>query len=101
MPHRVENPAHVVFTQIHQRFGGDAVHQTTLEDKRQVKTNEVVAHELVAIRIEAFHVLQKCQQRFLFVLLVAIFVYPKHMLTFALIDPGEVETRDGAFMNCN
>ena len=61
MPHRVENSAHIVLAQIHQRFRGDAVDQAALKYERQVETNEVMAHQFVAVSVEAGELLEHFQ----------------------------------------
>ena len=64
LPHRVENAAHVVLTEIHERSSRDAVHQTALKNKRQIETDDVVADEFVDFRIEAFMNFKKSTSAF-------------------------------------
>src|SRR5882762_8911649 len=50
--HRVEHSTDVVFAQVDRRPGGDVIHQAALIDKRQVKTDNVVADDFIALQIK-------------------------------------------------
>src|SRR6266403_1333905 len=50
--HRIEHSPHVVFAQVDRRPGGDVIHQAALIDKRQVKTDNVVADDFIALQIK-------------------------------------------------
>src|SRR4029078_2530113 len=86
--HRVENTAHVVFTQIHKRPRLDRMREAALKDERQIESDDVVSDELVTIGIEVLHHLQKLLQRFLLVLFVTVLVDTKHVLAVFGSEPG-------------
>src|SRR6266550_6159608 len=78
--HGVKYTAHPELGKINQRLGRNAVDQAALKNKRQVETDQVVADQFVCLAIKVFHELKKSQQRFLLVLLNAIFVDAKYVL---------------------
>jgi hypothetical protein len=47
MTHRVEDSANVVLREIYKRASGNTVHQTALENKRQIETDYVMSDKLV------------------------------------------------------
>src|SRR5213593_175265 len=50
-PHRVECALDIKVAQVDEWFDGDVVHQTSLKDERQVKSNDVVTDDEIAVGI--------------------------------------------------
>src|SRR5436309_2669265 len=76
-PHRVECTLHIKVAQVDERFDGDVVRQTSLKDKRQVKSDDVVSDDQIAFRIEISHQRQKILQCLGFVLFLSICIDSK------------------------
>src|SRR6476469_493013 len=98
MMHRVEYTAHPELGKIDQRLRRNAMDQAALKNKRQVKTDQIVAHQLVRLTIKVFQEFEKRQQGFFLVLLNAVVVYAKHMFAVRQLN-AEVNSRNWSGMH--
>src|SRR5215813_9181469 len=99
--HRIEDAAHSVFTKIDEGPHFEAMRQTTLEDERQVKSDNVVPHDLVGIGIEPAHKIQKRGQRLLLVLFVSTLIDAEYNLALTELHAFEFLTGNRPYMHCD
>src|SRR5215213_11561141 len=94
--HRVEDAAHVVLGEIHERARRERMYEGALKDERKIETDDVVADELVTVRIEVFHEVQKRLKRLFLVLLVAVLIDSEDVFARLRSEIRKLETRNRA-----
>src|SRR4029453_779470 len=86
----------IELARIDERSKGDPPHQTALKDKRQIKPDNVVTHNLVDVWVESFHQFQKIRQRLLFALQLSIRIDAEYVFALVLLDAFDVDSGNRA-----